>query len=112
LSKSRFWEFITSRRLRLIRNVFWISTLRWVGLRLVNRTVNFDDPGTYHLYIGEDAGSPGTILTFFPWPNAVRGTPGVGQVTVTSFSVPERSLAHWEERLSSAHVPLEVVDIL
>src|SRR5271154_5377323 len=78
-----------------------------LGLRLVKRTVNFDDPGTYHLYFGDDAGSPGTILTFFPWPMAERGSPGVGQVTVTSFSVPEQSLKYWEQRLLSAGTPVE-----
>jgi glyoxalase family protein len=78
-----------------------------LGLRLVKRTVNFDDPGTCHLYFGDDAGTPGTILTFFPWPGAARGTPGVGQVTVTSFSVPAQSLGFWEQRLSAAHVPVE-----
>jgi glyoxalase family protein len=78
-----------------------------LGLRLVKRTVNFDDPGSYHLYFGDDAGSPGTILTFFPWPGAARGSPGVGQVTVTSFSVPAHSLGYWKHRLSSAGVPVE-----
>src|SRR5215469_494011 len=78
-----------------------------LGLRLVKRTVNFDDPSTYHLYFGDEAGSPGTILTFFPWPMAARGSPGVGQVTVTSFSVPEGSLNYWERRLLSAGVPAE-----
>jgi len=78
-----------------------------LGLRLVKKTVNFDDPGTYHLYFGDAVGSPGTILTFFPWPGAARGSPGVGQVTVTSFSVPEQSLGFWEQRLSAAHVPVE-----
>ena len=73
-----------------------------LGLRLVKRTVNFDDPGTYHLYFGDDLGSPGTILTFFPWPRAARGRTGVGQVTVTSFSVPEHSFGYWEQRLRSA----------
>jgi glyoxalase family protein len=78
-----------------------------LGLRLVKRTVNFDDPGTYHLYFGDELGSPGTILTFFPWPRAARGSPGVGQVTVTSFTVPEQSLSYWEQRLRSAGVPVE-----
>jgi glyoxalase family protein len=78
-----------------------------LGLRLVKRTVNFDDPGTYHVYFGDEAGSPGTILTFFPWPMAARGSPGVGQVTVTSFSVPEGSLNYWERRLLSAGTPAE-----
>ena len=78
-----------------------------LGLRLVKRTVNFDDPGTYHFYFGDEIGSPGTILTFFPWPNAGRGSSGIGQTTVTSFSVPEHSLPYWEARLRSAGVPAE-----
>ncbi|HEY1948801.1 MAG TPA: ring-cleaving dioxygenase [Bryobacteraceae bacterium] len=78
-----------------------------LGLRLVKRTVNFDDPGTYHFYFGDETGSPGTILTFFPWPNAGQGRAGVGQTTVTSFSVPEPSLSYWEGRLRSAGVPVE-----
>jgi len=87
------------------RNLDFYTEL--LGLRLVKRTVNFDDPGTYHLYFGDDLGSPGTILTFFPWPMAARGSPGVGQVTVTSFSVPENSLGYWEHRLRSAGTPVE-----
>ncbi len=79
------------------RNVdFYTGVL---GLRLVKLTVNFDDPTTYHLYYGDKAGQPGTILTFFPWPGARRGRRGTGQVAVTSFSVPEGSLPYWEERL-------------
>ncbi|MFN2168379.1 MAG: VOC family protein, partial [Anaerolineae bacterium] len=65
---------------------------RILGLRLVKLTVNFDDPGTYHLYYGDERGQPGTILTFFPWPGARRGRRGTGQVATTSFSVPEGSL--------------------
>lgn len=72
---------------------------RALGLRLVKRTVNFDDPGTYHLYYGDELGRPGTILTFFPWPLARRGTHGAGQATVTSFAIPEGSLGYWTERL-------------
>ena len=87
------------------RNVDFYTEV--LGLRLVKRTVNFDDPGTYHLYFGDEAGSPGTILTFFPWPMAGRGSRGVGQVTVTSFSVPEGSLNYWEGRLLSAGTPAE-----
>jgi len=78
-----------------------------LGLRLVKRTVNFDDPGTYHLYFGDEVGSPGTILTFFPWVLAAPGSPGVGQVTVTSFSVPDGSLDYWERRLLAAGTPAE-----
>jgi glyoxalase family protein len=73
-----------------------------LGLRLVKKTVNFDDPSTYHLYYGDDAGTPGTILTFFPWPNARRGTPGVGQVTAFAFQVPTGSLEFWRKHLGSA----------
>lgn len=72
-----------------------------LGLRLVKKTVNFDDPGTYHLYYGDETGNPGTIMTFFPWPLARRGTRGAGQATVTSFSVPQGSLGYWTERLES-----------
>ncbi len=78
-----------------------------LGLRLVKKTVNFDDPGTYHLYFGDDAGSPGTILTFFPWPDAYGGTPGIGETRITSFSAPEGSLDYWEKRLLDAGLPAE-----
>jgi glyoxalase family protein len=78
-----------------------------LGLRLVKRTVNFDDPGTYHLYYGDEVGHPGTILTFFPWPGARRGVQGAGQATVTSFSVPEGSLGYWTERLSRLGVDFQ-----
>jgi glyoxalase family protein len=70
-----------------------------LGLRLVKKTVNFDDPGAYHLYFGDETGRPGTLLTLFSWPGARRGSRGVGQATVTSFSVPEGSLGWWAERL-------------
>jgi glyoxalase family protein len=70
-----------------------------LGLRLVKLTVNFDDPGTYHLYYGDGAGHPGTILTFFPWPKAPRGRKGTGQVTSTSFAVPTDAMPYWTARL-------------
>ncbi|WP_170008316.1 ring-cleaving dioxygenase [Bacillus fonticola] len=72
-----------------------------LGLRLVKRTVNFDDPGTYHLYFGDEKGSPGTIITFFPWSDAPRGTVGSGQVGVTTYVVPAGALPHWEQRLQA-----------
>jgi glyoxalase family protein len=78
-----------------------------LGLRFVKRTINFDDPGTYHFYFGDDAGSPGTILTFFAWPGATRGRSGVGETSATSFSVTLASLAFWEERLLNAGIPAE-----
>ncbi|PLT29592.1 ring-cleaving dioxygenase [Peribacillus deserti] len=80
-----------------------------LGLRLVKKTVNFDDPGTYHLYFGNEAGSPGTIMTFFPWPNAYSGKRGSGQVGVTSFVVPEGALPFWEERLYSFQIAFEKI---
>jgi Lactoylglutathione lyase and related lyases len=78
-----------------------------LGLRFVKRTVNFDDPGSYHFYFGDDTGTPGTILTFFPWPRAMRGTPGVGEVTLTAFSVPLPSIDFWERRLLGFNLPVE-----
>ncbi|MTT31438.1 ring-cleaving dioxygenase [Terrilactibacillus sp. BCM23-1] len=71
-----------------------------LGLRLVKKTVNFDDPGTYHLYFGNERGKPGTIITFFPWVGAYQGKVGGGQVGVTSYVVPLGALSFWEKRLS------------
>lgn len=70
-----------------------------LGLRLVKQTVNFDDPGSYHFYFGDAAGSPGTIMTFFPWPHARRGVRGSGEVGATAFAIPADSVGYWEERL-------------
>ncbi|MCY9150309.1 ring-cleaving dioxygenase [Bacillus haynesii] len=76
-----------------------------LGLRLVKKTVNFDDPGTYHLYFGNEGGKPGTIITFFPWVGARRGVIGDGQVGVTSYIVPKGAMAFWENRLAKFNVP-------
>lgn len=87
------------------RNVdFYVGVL---GMRLVKKTVNFDDPETYHLYYGDGAGSPGTIMTFFPWAHAPRGRIGAGQLIVTSFSIPATSLGYWTERLVEKGVRFE-----
>lgn len=75
-----------------------------LGLRFVKRTVNFDDPGTYHFYFGDDIGSPGTILTFFPWPGAAPGRVGAGEVCATAFSIPPDTSPFWAERLRSKNV--------
>lgn len=75
-----------------------------LGLRLVKKTVNFDDPKTYHLYFGDKEAQPGTIITFFPWSNSSQGTIGGGQVGVTSYAIPTGSLAFWEQRLSDKAV--------
>jgi len=76
-----------------------------LGLRLVKQTVNFDDPGTYHLYFGNEGGKPGTIITFFPWANARQGQIGDGQVGVTSYVVPKGAMDFWEQRLAKFGVP-------
>jgi glyoxalase family protein len=76
---------------------FYVSVL---GLRFVKKTVNFDVPDTYHLYYGDDAGRPGTALTFFSWPNIPKGKRGSGQVSTIAFSVLEDSLDYWRQRLS------------
>jgi len=82
-----------------------------LGLRLVKQTVNFDDPGSYHLYYGDELGRPGTIMTFFTWPGAPRGQVGAGQVGVTSFSIPAASLDYWLERLAGAGVAVTQRDV-
>lgn len=87
------------------RNVDFYTGL--LGLRLVKKTVNFDDPATYHLYYGDELGRPGTLLTFFPWPLAARGSRGVGQATAVAFSVPVGSLKYWQERLQDERMVVE-----
>lgn len=87
------------------RNVdFYAGVL---GLRMVKRTVNFDDPTTYHFYYGDETGTPGSILTFFPWPGARAGRAGAGQVSVTSLAIPPGALAYWLERLVQHGVAFE-----
>ncbi len=71
---------------------------RVLGLRLVKKTVNFDDPGTYHFYFGDSLGRPGSILTFFPWEHVAPGRNGVGTTQETVFRVPEGSLGFWAHR--------------
>ena len=66
-----------------------------LGLRLVKLTVNFDNPNTYHLYYGDELGRPGTVLSFFAWPGAPRGSRGSGQAVAVSFSIPEGTLNPW-----------------
>lgn len=71
-----------------------------LGQRLVKKTVNFDDPGTYHFYFADAIGTPGTLLTFFPWENARRGQRGVGEVGATAYTIAANSLEYWQQRLS------------
>jgi len=75
-----------------------------MGLRLIKRTVNFDDPGTYHFYFGDAEGTPGSILTFFPWPTAPPRRNGAGQAAGVSFSIPRNALDAWIDRLKRAGV--------
>jgi glyoxalase family protein len=85
------------------RNVAFYTGV--LGLRMVKRTVNFDDPTTWHLYYGDETGSPGTALTFFAWGRLPPGHGGIGQAAATSFLIPERSLAFWTGRLAEKGVP-------
>ncbi|MEX2456715.1 MAG: VOC family protein [Balneolaceae bacterium] len=80
---------------------FYVKTL---GLRMVLKTVNQDDPSNYHLFYANGAGQPGSSITFFPWPRAVKGEAGTGQTTVIAFGVPEKSLEFWTNRLADQHV--------
>ncbi|MDZ4768951.1 MAG: ring-cleaving dioxygenase [Chloroflexota bacterium] len=81
-----------------------------LGQRLVKTTVNFDDPGTYHLYYADAVGTPGTNITFFPWKHMKRGVRGNGEVAVTSYAIPAGALATWRERLASFDVPVREVE--
>ena len=82
---------------------------RVLGLRLVKKTVNFDDPGTYHLYFGDEAGSPGTILTFFPWDHVGPGRVGVGETEETAFRVPLHAIGYWTQRFVEAGVSHDAI---
>lgn len=75
-----------------------------LGLRLVKKTVNFDDPKTYHFYFGDEIGTPGTILTFFPWNGVRQGRNGAGMATEIAYSVPEGSLDFWQDRFNEFNV--------
>ena len=90
------------------RNVdFYTRTL---GLRLIKKTVNFDDPETYHLYYGDETGQPGTALTFFPWAQAAPGRLGIGEAQETVFRVPEGAIGYWTHRFIDKGVAHEALD--
>jgi glyoxalase family protein len=84
--------------------------VRFLGLRLVKKTVNFDDPKSYHLYFGDTLGRPGTIMTFFLWPGAPRGQVGLGQVSTVAFAIPQGATAYWQERATKAGQYFESLD--
>ncbi|MCA9984155.1 MAG: ring-cleaving dioxygenase [Anaerolineales bacterium] len=79
---------------------------RVLGQRLVKTTVNFDDPGTYHLYYGDEVGTPGTIMTYFPWPGARRGRVGNGEAGAVAYAIRPDSLPFWQERLAAAGISI------
>jgi glyoxalase family protein len=85
---------------------FYVGLL---GLRFVKRTVNFDDPASYHFYFGDARGTPGTILTFFLWPGARRGIRGTSQIEATAFAIPPNSAGYWLDRFKEHHVPAEKI---
>jgi len=84
---------------------FYTKTL---GFRLVKKTVNFDDPETYHFYFGDEVGSPGTILTFFPWANIGQGRTGAGMATEIGYSVPKGSLGFWKTRFEKLNISYDM----
>lgn len=86
-------------------NVDFYTTV--LGLRLVKQTVNFDSPDTYHLYYGDETGSPSSILTFFPWRGVPAGRQGSGLTTATAFSVPPESLGWWAQRVAALGIAHE-----
>lgn len=76
-----------------------------LGQRFIKKTVNFDDPGTYHFYFADYNGTPGTVMTSFPWPRAPRGRSGAGQCTRIMYAVPENSLEYWSKRFEKFRIP-------
>lgn len=82
-------------------NNFFTRTL---GLRRVKKTVNFDTPDVYHLYYGDELGTPGSVMTYFPFPNLQKGSPGAGEVGTTVFAIPRDALDFWRARLQE--IPL------
>ena len=90
------------------RNVAFYT--RGLGLRLVKKTVNFDDPHTWHLYYGDETGRPGTALTFFAWDQSSPGRNGNGMATETAFVIPEGSLGYWAHRLVAQDIAHDALD--
>jgi glyoxalase family protein len=87
------------------QNIDFYSNI--LGLRFVKLTVNQDDPTSYHLYFGDKLGRPGTIITFFHWPDITKGQRGTGEVSATSFLIPENSIGYWVDRLKSKNIEFQ-----
>lgn len=92
------------------RNLYFYT--QTLGMRLVKKTVNFDDPGTYHFYFGDRIGTPGTILTFFPWAGAAPGRTGTGMATHIGYSIPPGSMPFWKSRLEEEKVSFHEQEIM
>jgi glyoxalase family protein len=83
---------------------FYVKSL---GMRLVKKSVNQDDPGTYHLFYGNGQGSPGSGLTFFPWPMAIQGKPGLGEAVKVALAVPSGSINYWVEHFGEEGIDFD-----
>lgn len=91
------------------RNVDFYTHI--LGLRMVKKTVNFDDSGTYHFYYGNETGAPGTILTFFPWEGIGQGTNGAGQATHIGYAIAPEAYDFWKQRLTEKNISFEEAEI-
>src|SRR5687767_6693420 len=81
-----------------------------LGQRLVKRTVNFDDPDTYHLYFSDETGTPGTVLTFFAWQNVKRGVRGNGETAAVAYRIPSGSIGFWRDYLTHNGVTVQPLE--
>ena len=79
-----------------------------LGLPLVKRTVNYDDPNTWHLYFGDRTGTPGTLLTFFAWPDVAHGSPGIGEAVALALAIPKGAAHGWVRRLTDADIEVAI----
>ena len=82
-----------------------------LGQRLVKKTVNFDAPDAYHLYFGDEIGTPGSVLTFFAWPNIKSSVRGNGETAAVAYNVQEGSLGFWQEYLQKQGVPTQPIEL-
>ena len=104
--------FIISQRLLTMLKERLIFMQVYLGLRLVKKTINFDRPEVYHLYFGNETGAPGTVITFFPWANQLKGRIGTGQVGVTGYIIPNGSMKFWQNRLEKFGVRIYFIPAL
>jgi glyoxalase family protein len=91
------------------RNVDFYTHI--LGMRMVKKSVNQDDPGTYHLFYGNQSADPGSSLTFFPWPHVVQGKPGTGEVVNVGLQVPKSAQDYWENRLNEHQMDFNLTHV-